>query len=318
MRSRRWLAAVAVLTAGAAVSSCTFPGGVSGGLTLTAVFDDVGDLVTQHSVQMADVRIGSVEKIELTDDFKAEVTLGVKSDVKVPKRSVAMLRTTSLLGEKFIELRPEGEPDEGPFFEDGDRVEKTGQAPELEFVAEKAIEVLGAVVANDVAALVETGAVGFGERGPQLKRLISDLSVVSRTLASRSGDIVDIIDGLDRTTAQLADGSGDIDALLTNLSRTTTVLSENRERAINALASLTRLAKVQNDNVLDPFKADIDRQVKQVDAIVAKVTESRAEVANLVDWIDRFVHVLPQGIPDDQAQVYSWFVDALADDRVGK
>ena len=308
---------LAVVMLALVAPACSLPGGTSGGVTVTAVFSDVGDLVTRHSVQVADVRVGEVKKIELTDDFKAKVTMAIKDDVRIPKDATAVLRTTSLLGEKFIELRPRREPDKGPFLEDGDAIKRTEEAPELEFVAEQAVEVFGAVAANDVATLIETGAVGFGNRGPELRRLIDDLATVSHTLSSRTHDIVRIIDTLDRTTADLAGGQGRLDQLLGNLSRATTVLAENRDRAIRTLASLTRLAKVQNDAVLRPFRDDIDRQIKQVDVIVGEVAAARAEVGNLIDWVDRFVTVLPQGVPNDFAQVYSWFVNGLDDDRIG-
>jgi phospholipid/cholesterol/gamma-HCH transport system substrate-binding protein len=290
-------------------ASCSLPGRATGPITLTAVFDDVGDLVVNHSVQVADVRIGSVTKIELTDDFKAKVTMSIK-DVQVPKESEALLRTTSLLGEKFIELRPlsgDVDPTAGPFFEDGDTVEQTSEAPELEFVADQAVQVLGAVASNDLATLVHTGAVGFGGRGEELGALINDLSSLSATLADQTGNIVSVIDGLDQATSTLAASQGDLDQLLVNLSETTTVLAENRDRTVDALEQLTRLARVQNEAVFEPYLADVDRQVKQLDAILAEVASGRQEVGVLIDWLSTFVDRIPTGIPNSFAQVYGWF-----------
>lgn len=311
---RRVLVTVAVVLVAASCSS--YPGGVTGDVELTAVFDDVGDLVNQHSVQVADVRVGSVTKIELTDDHRAAVTMHVKDGLELPKEgTVALVRTTSLLGEKFIELRP---PDDGgaPFLESGDTVERTDAAPELEFVAEQATQVLGAVASQDVATLIDTGAVGFGGRGPELQQLIGDLALISNTLAERTGDITSIIDGLDRTTSTLAAGDADLDRLLINLSQTTQVLADNREEAIEALRQLTRLAKVQNDEVLRPFREDVNRQIKQIDVILAEVAAARGEVGTLIDWLDRFTVNIPLGIPNDFAQVYSWFETATNDDRI--
>lgn len=159
--------AAMVVVAALVATACALPGNVTGSREISATFDDVGDLVTGHSVQIADVRIGSVTSIELTDDFQAEVTMSIKDDIFVPLESQALLRTTSLLGEKFIELRaldPDN-PMAGTDLRDGDRIEQTGEAPELEFVAERAVEILGSVVASDVATLVETGSIGFGGRG---------------------------------------------------------------------------------------------------------------------------------------------------------
>ena len=305
---------VAALTAG----GCTLPGRVEGPVELTAVFDDVGDLVTGHSVQVADVRVGSVTGIELTDDYQARVTMRIKDGLGLPVDSEAILRTTSLLGEKFVELRPP-RPEEGAegaaagLLEDGDEIARTAQAPELEFVAEEAVQVLGGVVTNDLAALIETGAVGFGGRGAELGSLIDSLSVVSATLADQTGNIVEIIDGLDQATATLAGGSARVDQLLVNLADTTTLLADNRELTLQTLRDLTRLAKDQNEIVFTPFRDDIERQLSQLDAILELVAAQRGEVGVLIDWLAEFTRKVPLGVPEDFAQVYAWLQPAFAD-----
>jgi phospholipid/cholesterol/gamma-HCH transport system substrate-binding protein len=287
-------------------SACTLPGTIRGSRELTAVFDDVGDLVVGHSVQVADVRIGSVVGIELTDEYQAEITLSIKDDVFVPLESRALLRTTSLLGEKFIELRPldEDDPMSGTDVSDGDVITETATAPELEFVTEQAVQILGAVVSSDVATLVETGAVGFGGRTAELTSLVEDLSTVSGTLADQTDELVRIIDALDRSTATLATASDDIDSLLVNLAETATVLADNRDEAIEAIRQLTRLATVQNEDVFEPYLAQVDTQIKQVDAILAEVDRNQSQVAELLRWVAQFADQLPKAVPDDFAQVF--------------
>ncbi|HVE95152.1 MAG TPA: MCE family protein [Acidimicrobiales bacterium] len=287
-----------------------------GGTTVTVTFDDAGDLQRRGSVQVADVRVGTIAKIALTKDFKAHVTMKLDSERRIPRNSVAVLRTTSLLGEKFVELRPEGDPAQAPYLRDGDVIAVAEEAPELEFVAEQAISVLGGVVAGDVATLVETGAVGFGGRRDELRSLVEDLATFSSALAARTTSITRIIDNFDVTTATLADGAPAIGTLLTNLAETTRVLADNRDRTVRALGQLTRLAAVQND-VFDRYRADIERQIKQVDRIVGAVAGQTKEVGLLVDWLARFVTAIPLVIPDDFTQVYMWLVPAEQDPRVG-
>jgi phospholipid/cholesterol/gamma-HCH transport system substrate-binding protein len=302
-RSRLTLVILAVaLVAG----GCALPGNVTGIREVSATFDDVGDLVTGHSVQVADVRIGSITEIELTEDYQARVTMSIKDDVFVPRESQALLRTTSLLGEKFVELRPldTDDPMAGTNLEDGDVIEETAQAPELEFVAEQAVELLGAVVAGDVATLIETGAEGFGGRGEELRSLIDDLSTVSSTLADQTDELVSIIDALDGATSTLAGGSSDIDTLLVNLARTTEVLSANRDETIEAIRGMTRLAQVQNRNVFEPYLEQVNTQIRQLDAILAEVDRNQQQVADLLFWVSQFAVKLPKAIPEDFAQVY--------------
>ena len=311
---RRVATALAVLLVGALLAAgCALPGETEGPVKLTATFSDVGDLVKGHSVQVADVRVGSVTKIQLTKDFKAKVTMRIKDGLHLPQDSVAILRTTSLLGEKFIELRPpstKGVIQPQKVLANGDTVAHTRAAPELEFVAESAVDILGAVSANDLATLVQTGGVGFGGRAVELGQLIDSLSGVSHTLASQTSNIVSIIDGLDKATATVAGSDQALDALLVNLSKTTQVLSDNRQLTLQTLRDLTRLAKAQNTEVFEPYKAKVEAQVKQLDAVLDLVAQRRGELATLADWLVQFVQKTPKGVPGDFAQIYLWLAIA--------
>ncbi len=311
---RRIRAGALLLVAAISAGSCTLPGRVEGPVELTATFDDVGDLVSGHSVQVADVRVGSITGIELTDDYQARVTMRIKDGLDLPADSEAVLRTTSLLGEKFVELRPPEEAAGDGILVDGSEITKASEAPELEFVAEELVNVLAGVATNDLSTLIETGAVGFGGRAAELGSLIDSLAVVSSTLADQTDDIVAIIDSLDQATATLAGGSSRVDQLLVNLADTTQLLSDNRELTLQTLRDLTRLASSQNEIVFQPFRDDLDRQIGQLDAILQVVAAQREEVGVLVDWLAEFTVKIPKGIPEDFAQVYGWFQPAFLDD----
>jgi phospholipid/cholesterol/gamma-HCH transport system substrate-binding protein len=310
VRTRVRLVLGTLLVGAALASGCSLPGEVTGPVELTATFTDVGDLVSGHSVQVADVRVGSVTKIVLTKGYEAKVTMHVKDGLELPADSVAILRTTSLLGEKFIEIR---KPDKaatgaaaGRFLADGSTIKSTREAPELEFVAEEAVNVLGAVAANDLATIVQTGGVGFAGRAVELGQLIDSLSTVTGTLAGQTNDIVAIIDGLDKATSTLAGSDQQVDALLVNLSKTTQVLSNTRELTLQTLRDITRLAKAQNDEVFTPYRAKVEQQVRQLDAVLDLVAQRREEVGVLVDWLAQFVQKTPLGVPGDFAQIYAW------------
>lgn len=312
--ARRWrgLAAMAaVLACVAGLSACS-----SGGVKITATFSDIGDLQSRGSVQSADVRIGSIGHISLTKDFKAKVSMTLYPGVHVPKDSEALIRTTSLLGEKFVELRPLGDPAKGPFLQSGDMVTNTAEAPELEFFAQSAIELLGAVNASSVATLVQTGAEATQGRGPDISALIGDISQISSTLAGRTASIGRIIDGLDRATQTLAGGSGEISTLLGNLSSTTQLLAQDREQAVTALASLARLARASNYS-LSKYESAIDTQIKQLDVVTGVLARANGEVGNLVDWLAKFVALGPKAVPGDFAQVYLWVIPNQFDSRSG-
>lgn len=321
-------ALLAFVACGLVAVGCSFPGQQTGPVTLRATFADVGDLVVAHSVQVADVRVGSVTGIDLNDDFTATVTMQVQDDLGLGGDTVAVLRQTSLLGEKFVELRPRSDDDactEPP----GDEAELADEsvitcaleAAELEFVAEEAVQVLGGVLTEDLTTLIQTGAVGFGGRGDQLGSLVEDLSSISATLAEQTGTIVSLIDGLDAATQTLAGAPGDLDQLLLNLAEATTVLADNRDQTIATIRELTEFARNQSEIVFDPFLDQTTRQIEQLDRILAVVNGGRQEVGALLDWLHTFLTGIqlvvpcepvpteaPQPCSGDFAQIVGWFV----------
>lgn len=327
---------VGLLAVGLVAAGCSLPGRVSGSFEVVAEFDDVNDLVVNHGVQVADVRVGSVTSIELTDDLRhARITMHVKEGLGLPTDVVAVLRQTSLLGEKFIELRPREDDDAGdcadqaaPETGDADLVATCSiQAPELEAVTEDAVQLLGAVMTNDLRTLVDTGALGFGGRGAELRSIIDDLSTVSATLASQTTNILTILDGLDQAAGTLAAGASDLDALLVNLSNTVALLADNRQQAVDTLAALTELARTQNDLIFEPHLEATTRQIQELDAILSELHNGKAEVGALLDWLINFIHVIPTALPcepvgqlatdeapacneGDFAQIYGWIIAA--------
>lgn len=305
--------ALAVVAVAALLSAC----GGGGSYTLIAFFADSGDLQSRGAVQVADLRVGTIGKISLTPDFQSRVTLHINNSIKIPRDSEAILRTTSLLGERFVELRPLGNPTQGPFLANGGRVPNSVQQPELELVADTAVKLLAAVSASDVQTILATGAQGFGGRGPQLAALITDLNQISGTLAARTAQIGSVIDNLDKATQTLAAGAPDISNLLANLASTTTLLANDRNQAVTALASLTHLAEAA-DYSLTKYQSDIDREIKQVDAVTATVVKSLGDLQVLLDWLQRFSVAFPKGIFGNYGGIYLRVVPFVLDPRSGK
>lgn len=74
---------------------------------LTATFPTVGGLQRGADVDIAGVKVGRVEKIAL-EDYEAEVTLSLDSDVKLQADAIASIKTRGLIGEKYVRITPGG------------------------------------------------------------------------------------------------------------------------------------------------------------------------------------------------------------------
>lgn len=80
------------------------------GYTVTARFDNIGDLKPGSPVTMAGVRIGRVQSIGFdANDYKAVVTLSISPEYdRIPEDSDASIQTQGLLGGKYVGIGPGG------------------------------------------------------------------------------------------------------------------------------------------------------------------------------------------------------------------
>jgi phospholipid/cholesterol/gamma-HCH transport system substrate-binding protein len=87
-------------------------GALVGGDTyvLKARFSNAGGLNPGSNVLIAGVPVGRVEAIALNPaDYSALVEIRVRTDVKLPVDSIASIKTSGLIGDKFLALSPGGE-----------------------------------------------------------------------------------------------------------------------------------------------------------------------------------------------------------------
>ena len=113
--------------------SLPLPGGADVGDNSYAVdveFRDVLDLVPQSAVKVDEVTVGKVEKVAL-DGYTAVVTVRLNGDVQLPENTYAMIRQTSLLGEKFVDLAPPTSETPTGRLKDGDTIplSRSGRTP---------------------------------------------------------------------------------------------------------------------------------------------------------------------------------------------
>lgn len=99
--------------------------------TLYANFNDAGGLTPRAKVSMAGVNIGSIRDITLDrETFQARVVIDVNASVdNIPADSAAVIRTSGLLGEQYIDVSVGGDMES---LSDGDTFYSTQSAMNLE------------------------------------------------------------------------------------------------------------------------------------------------------------------------------------------
>jgi len=256
MRITRRVRALAVVLLGMVVfTGCDFdvyklplPGGTDVGddpLTVKVQFTDVLDLVPKTSVKVNDVNVGNVTDIELTGQT-ATVTLELKKDVDLPANAVAEIRQTSLLGEKFVSLKPPEDEVATGELGDGDTIDldHTGRNPEVE-------EVLGALslVLNGggVAQLKTISAelnLALEGREDAARSVLTQIDALMGQLDDNKADIVDAIESLNRLAVTARDHQDSIDNALEELPSALKSVNRQRDDLVKMLQALNELGDV--------------------------------------------------------------------------
>jgi phospholipid/cholesterol/gamma-HCH transport system substrate-binding protein len=104
--------------------------------TISARFQNIGDLRDRAPVKIGGVTVGMVESIELDPvSFEAIVHMSLASRFdEIPSDSGASILTSGVLGDRYIGLEPGGAPDA---LQDGDELFITQSAVVLEQIISK-------------------------------------------------------------------------------------------------------------------------------------------------------------------------------------
>lgn len=101
---------------------------------LSAIFNNLSGVSKNGRVEVAGVRVGSVRSIELSNQFKAVAVLDIYEGVALEDDTMAVVKTSGLIGDRFIELIPGGS---GILLESGDYIVDTQSALDLESLISK-------------------------------------------------------------------------------------------------------------------------------------------------------------------------------------
>ncbi|MFF4240667.1 MlaD family protein [Actinomadura geliboluensis] len=296
------LACVLVVAAGGC--SLQTIGAPRGDVTLNATFDDVQSLVVGHSVQVADIRVGTVTGIRL-DRYRARVTMSLRE--RVPSGTTATIAKSSLLGENYVRLNlPAGARlDSGPFLASGATIGNTSVQPDLEQISEKVGPLLAALGGQDIATISAESATALGGKGTKLNTLIARASDVGDQYAAASADLGRALDSLGRLGRSLSKGSKDLERLPGNVELATQRLQDDRDNLKRTIQALLKLATSVNAKVQKRHAARLAALLKRADELLAAALRGRDELKTLAGTVLNFLNG-PSVSSSGQALLFLW------------
>ncbi|MDP3936585.1 MAG: MlaD family protein [Deltaproteobacteria bacterium] len=237
---------------------------------LDVVFDDASGIVTDSAVMIAGVQIGRVAGLDV-DHNQAIVHTEVNRSANVREDVEALIRARSLLGEKYIELKPQSRDAKMapadfkvPSSHTGFSTEIDQLTTKIEPLIDKALVILNKIdpedpakdnLVNNLNSLAATLSQGLDGKGPALGSFIENTSSLTERL-----------DGI------LARNDTRIDRVLINLD--SLLADANNQKIILALNDLT--------STLNPVMEDIQRRkvIPKLSGVLTRldVIAARAEL----------------------------------------
>jgi phospholipid/cholesterol/gamma-HCH transport system substrate-binding protein len=196
---------------------------------LNADFVSANGLVPQAEVRVSGVHVGTVLKIDDSEDGGALVRMALQPDIHLRQDVRAVIRPKTMLGEKFVELvRQQGS--NSPYLQSGSTIPKvqTGQAIEIDDILnamdeptrkamsesfrqlgvaldgrESDVNAALAPLDNTMANLRPLARVGES-RQQELDRILTNLNIIMQALADEQEQLGHIIDSGDTVMSAIA------------------------------------------------------------------------------------------------------------------
>jgi phospholipid/cholesterol/gamma-HCH transport system substrate-binding protein len=288
---RSVLRTVALLVAGALVmSGCKFDGAydlplpgapvdAGDGITVTAEFADILNVVPKSPVMVDDVTVGYVTDVERVG-WHAKLTLLVRKDVVLPDNAHAEIQQVSLLGEKYVALSPPPEGASQGRLADGDDIplDSTGRNPEVEEVLGALSMLLSGGGVAQLGTITQELNKAMSGREDKLRDLLSTLTDVVGTLDDQKGDIISALESLNNLTSTLNAEKQTIQGALDVAGPAIAVLADQHDQLIAMLRALDRLGVV-GTRVIGATKSDLLKSLDHLQPILANLRAAGDKLA---------------------------------------
>jgi len=258
------------------------------GTTYHAVFSDASGLRPGNMVQVAGIHVGRVSDIHLDGD-RVVVDFTVDGGVDFGPDSAVSVEVLNLLGEKYLELTPDG----------GGRMEAGGTIPEER--TESGYDIVG--VLSDLTTTTEdidTRRLGTAldtlsrtleGSAEEIQASFDGVSRLSRTIASRDAELQRLLRRAESVSGLLADRRGDLTTLMRQGDLLLRELRARRE-AIHALLVNTSALARHLSGLVRENQAELAPALRDLREVLTLLRGKRDQVERLIGAMGPYAEIL--------------------------
>jgi|Deesub1362A_J573_1020465.scaffolds.fasta_scaffold00077_89 phospholipid/cholesterol/gamma-HCH transport system substrate-binding protein len=252
------------------------------GYIVYAYFKNTAGLDEKTKVKIAGVDAGTIEKIELADGM-AKVTIRLYPSVKIYSDAVAFIRSSGLLGDKFLEIKVGSEK---PYLKEGDTIKNIEELVDVDDL----IRNLSNVSLNLVDFIAELNKT---ELKDAMKETILNLKDITRDLKGSISEnrekLKAILDRVDSITASLEEliekNKGPVTNTFANLEEFSSslrsngpTLVSNLNKAVKELKDMIEKTRPELESIAENTRSTMD----SLSAITNKIESGEGTLGKLL------------------------------------
>lgn len=238
-------------------------------------------LISGSDVVMRGVIVGEVGRISLTEDLQAQLELVLEPQYAIPQRSTFAITGKTLLGEKQLEVRFDGDAEQGPLLAEGALVDDADRIVELQDVLIELEALLGAINEDDLAVVISDGLGAFDGQAELIARSVDQGSRAADVGARSLDDQIPSIADLALVAGELALRGEEFDRLAAESVRSLDTLTDNQEPLRLLLDTLVDFAQTL-DATLEVDRPNLDRLIVEGDNVTRMLFAYAPEVGESV------------------------------------
>ncbi|MCX5192021.1 MCE family protein [Streptomyces sp. NBC_00268] len=260
---------------------------IGGGETYSAAFSEAGGLKPGDEVRIAGVKVGKVEDVDLDGDH-VKVTFKIKGDPGFGTETGASIRVKTILGAKYLALRPKGPGQLKP----GSEIPLKRTVPAYDVVQafSDLTTTTEKVDTDQLAKALDTISTTFQDSPAEVRASIKGLSKISRTVASRDKALGELLDHANGVTGVLAEHSEDFTALVKDGDQLFKELSKRRETIHKLLKSSAALG-IELSGLVEDNDKEIGPALKGLNRVVQMLERNQSSLDRSVKLLAPYVRV---------------------------
>ncbi|WP_067657401.1 MCE family protein [Nocardia harenae] len=243
-----------------------------------AEFAQAAGIRTGDQVTLAGVPVGTVAATELTGD-RVLVTFAVNSDVPLGNSTGAAIKLTTLLGARYVELRPAGD---GVLADDRIPLERTEVPYDLQTALDNATVTFDRIDAGQIGDSLNTLAAQLQGVPSVLPAMLANIRALATIIGDRRGEMSALLAASRQLTGLMTDQQANLAAIMTQGRDLLTEIVARRDAVVRLMDATRRLAD-QVGTLVTQDRPAVDTLLAGLDGLLGSLARNDALLRNLLE-----------------------------------